>query len=381
MTRLVYFSPVPLKTPAQRPHHFVAWWHRQFGGEVLWIEPYPTRLPAWGDWRRWTFGHQAIAPLGPPWVHEPWLRVLQPNILPLEPLPMGRWLNKKIYEQHRTDVLSWLTADTLISIGKPSELAVQVCQRSESRQVLYDVMDFMHLFSKGTSRRWMQSLHDCALASAGTIWASSTTLQQSVQAKTEKPVHLVRNAASLPVEEATTPFCFNAKTDHSFVLGYIGSIAPWLDWSLLTELAETLTDARIVLIGPVHTKLPTLPNNVIFRPPIPHANVYQAMRHFDVGLIPFLDNELTDGVDPVKYYEYRVADLPVLSTRFGEMRYRNQNDGVWFSDAVRLDNLPTLARTWKTVLPPPDNFALSNNWDKRFTQVASTLPKYFAQVA
>lgn len=43
--QLVYLSPLPWDSFSQRPHQFVEWFHNKHGGEVLWIDPYPTRLP------------------------------------------------------------------------------------------------------------------------------------------------------------------------------------------------------------------------------------------------------------------------------------------------------------------------------------------------
>ena len=50
--RLVYLSPVPLASFAQRPHHFVQWFHERFDAPVLWIDPTPARLARWSDLRR-----------------------------------------------------------------------------------------------------------------------------------------------------------------------------------------------------------------------------------------------------------------------------------------------------------------------------------------
>jgi hypothetical protein len=88
-----------------------------------------------------------------------------------------------------------------------------------------------------------------------------------------------------------------------------------------------------------------------------------------VGLIPFQQSELTAGVDPVKFYDYRAVGLPVLSTSFGEMALRGRNDGVYFLD--RTDDLAALVGA---ALGHCDDvaglrqFRDENNWDSRFRQ-------------
>ena len=47
--RLIYFSSVPFASYAQRPHFMVDAFAEGGFGSVLWVDPYPTRFPAWTD--------------------------------------------------------------------------------------------------------------------------------------------------------------------------------------------------------------------------------------------------------------------------------------------------------------------------------------------
>ena len=47
--RLVYLSPVSWHSFAQRPHELVRQFHAATQAPVLWVEPYPTRLPVLAD--------------------------------------------------------------------------------------------------------------------------------------------------------------------------------------------------------------------------------------------------------------------------------------------------------------------------------------------
>ena len=50
--QLLYFSPLPAASYWQRPRFFVEA-ARDFGvKKVLWVEPYPRRLPRWSDLKR-----------------------------------------------------------------------------------------------------------------------------------------------------------------------------------------------------------------------------------------------------------------------------------------------------------------------------------------
>jgi len=107
-------------------------------------------------------------------------------------------------------------------------------------------------------------------------------------------------------------------------LGYLGALAPWLDYDAIAGLARAHPEWEIVLVGPILLgveaqvlQLTELPN--VFRlPAVPYDRVPETMAQFDVGLIPFRYNELTRGVNPNKLYEYFAAGLPVVATRFSE---------------------------------------------------------------
>ena len=114
-----------------------------------------------------------------------------------------------------------------------------------------------------------------------------------------------------------------------------------------------------------------LPPNVHLRGAIAHEQVYAAMREFTAGIIPFRINTLTDFVDPVKFYEYRALGLPVLSTKFGEMKFRTEQDGVFFLE--ELDRATPIQSVWdaRTSAAQAADFCLANSWGRRFDTIES----------
>lgn len=95
-------------------------------------------------------------------------------------------------------------------------------------------------------------------------------------------------------------------------IGYVGSIAEWFDWPLVCSLALALPDVTVRLIGPEFVARPTeMPANIEFLGERPQDEIADFVRQFAVGLIPFRINDLTSGVDPIKYYEYRSMGVPV----------------------------------------------------------------------
>ena len=57
----------------------------------------------------------------------------------------------------------------------------------------------------------------------------------------------------------------------------------------------------------------TIPFNLHFLPPIDYEHLPQNAIWFDVGIIPFVNNEITVATYPLKLYEYFALGLPVVS--------------------------------------------------------------------
>jgi len=113
-----------------------------------------------------------------------------------------------------------------------------------------------------------------------------------------------------------------------------------------------------------------LPKNIELLPACDHMSAIKAMQDFSIGLIPFKKNELTDSVDPVKYYEYRALGLPVLSTRFGEMELRDCELGVFLMDAdTDLNTLVKDALNCKKSDDIDRAFIAENSWSDRFDNI------------
>ena len=366
MTRLVYLSPVRLASFAQRSHHFIEWMHRRHGCEVLWLEPYPVRLPRLGDLHQLRAGKQPD--LGPAWTHESWIERLDVPALPAEPLAPGRALNAWFWKRLFDRLDDFIDESTWIVIAKPSALAIKVLDRYPSHRTAFDVMDNVPAFNSGLSRRWLEHAEIELAQRCDWILVSSTALQTKF-AQYRHKLRLIPNGLTIPppLDSATNRDLWAQQP--GLIFGYLGVIGSWFDWTAIIELAVRFPDATVKLVGPVHCRVPTLPRNVELHPPVPQHQVYDALKEFSVGLIPFIVNELTEFVDPVKYYEYGAMGIPILSSRFGEMRLRGKHQRVLFFDQLQADaSLPH----WFTALQPAsqiDAFRRDHCWTRRFDQL------------
>ena len=162
------------------------------------------------------------------------------------------------------------------------------------------------------------------------------------------------------------------------VLGVVGGINAKLDLDLLAAVARQRVDWTIALVGPVSygvsdrdlAALRALPN-VYFVGPVAHDQVPTAIDACDVCLIPYVLNEQTRHVNPLKVYEYLAGGKPVVATPLPELAQfanavRLAGDAVGFIAAIEA-SLPEaadpLAQATRRAV------AAANTWDLRVARM------------
>ncbi|HHL33832.1 MAG TPA: glycosyl transferase [Desulfobulbaceae bacterium] len=358
--KLIYLSPVHWQSYAQRPHFMIRSLLDNGIRELLWLNPYCARLPRWSDLQRRRSLYDQNTAL------QDRVEVLRVPALPLEPLPVFSRLNALAWTGTLRRIRSFVADGRyILGIGRPVRLGLTLLRRLRPAWSFYDAMDDFPEFHSGASKRAM-ACHELAIASAvDTVITSSTYLQGKFHCLGLRP-KLIRNGCE--IEAGSPPSgCRHIPP----VLGYLGTMGSWFDWDLVHSIARQVPDIVVRLIGPVFDPPGCdMPGNVEILPPCSHDEVRNHMAGFSAGLIPFRVNALTRGVDPIKYYEYRSLGLPVLTTRFGEMRLREKTEGVFFLDEG--ESLPSLlarAFGWAAKLDArePLMFYRQNNWSVRFS--------------
>jgi hypothetical protein len=364
--RLVYIAPVPWGSFSQRPHRFVEWFRAKFRAEVLWVNPYPTRLARASD--AWRLLNPQREQLRTP---TPWLTEMHTPALPVEPLPGVRRCNRLLWRRALSTLTEFANADDCcICIGKPSLFAIEALKAVPFAASLYDMMDDFPAFYDGIS-------HDQVRRSEREIIRIATHVCYSSAALRERCETIRQDAMFVPNG-------LDAETDWlerrgrapgaAPVFGYLGTMASWFDWRWVAQLAHSIPKAQLRLYGPQFAE-PTvdLPPNVSLHGPVQHAQAVTLMREFDVGLIPFRINALTEAVDPIKYYEYRALGMGILSTAFGEMASRGGAKGVFLTPPEGGDfsaqACAALAFSETHRVPSAaeaSDFVSQHRWDKRF---------------
>lgn len=160
------------------------------------------------------------------------------------------------------------------------------------------------------------------------------------------------------------------------IIGYVGTISDWFDFDLLRTVAIARPRWNFLLIGPwvgVNKDAFSGIPNVIAIGQREYSTIPLYVAGFDVGIIPFKINRLTEGVDPVKMYEYLAAgkpvvatDIPAIDNRFVRKAKNIEEFARYIEEALAESRDPELVKMRKA-------FARANSWSVRGHQLLSFL--------
>jgi teichuronic acid biosynthesis glycosyltransferase TuaH len=99
---------------------------------------------------------------------------------------------------------------------------------------------------------------------------------------------------------------------------YVGSLDRRLDVGQIIAAARAVPQGSVTLVGPMLDEEHLAPlrrePNVVVRPPVSRAEVVSLIAAADACLIPHARTPLTEGMSPLKLYEYLAGGRPVAAT-------------------------------------------------------------------
>lgn len=114
------------------------------------------------------------------------------------------------------------------------------------------------------------------------------------------------------------------------IIGFFGLLSEWVDQDLIVKIARTLPECNMVLLGKADVPIVRLRNepNIHILGPKPFSELPIYIAHFTVGIIPFVVNDLTRAVNPIKLREMMAAGCPIVSTALPEVEAMSERVGV-----------------------------------------------------
>jgi glycosyltransferase involved in cell wall biosynthesis len=259
-------------------------------------------------------------------VHSPLPKLFcfAPVYIPFPRFRIARWLNSVAVPL----MIRWQAFR--LGMKRPVYLyfmptGVQVQGRLGERLAAYYIVDNYAAFAD-VEQEAMRRLEAEALEKADVVFATATTLVEARRAVrpdicfSPHGVDFEHFAQTRTPETVLPP---EARDLPRPVIGFMGGIAhDSVDIGLLKELVRRRRDWTLFLFGRALTDISALTSepNVRFVGPKPYEELPSYLAALDVGLIPFLVNDLTRDLNPIKLREYLAAGLPVVGTDLPAVR-------------------------------------------------------------
>jgi glycosyltransferase involved in cell wall biosynthesis len=241
---------------------------------------------------------------------------------------------------------------------------------------VYDCVDDYAEQASGSRNRALLAAADRRAAAAARLVFTTTSALRDRHLPSNASTHMVRNVADFDHFAPAADRALAAPEVRELprpVLGFAGNIAVTkVDLALVASLADANPARTILLAGPAETALTrqlsalTTRANVVWTGPVPYEELPGIVAAFDVGLIPYVENDYTRNVFPLKLFEYLAAGKPVVATGLPELAgFEPDVVVVHGVEEVEAAVAAALELTGKRDVQRRQALAAANTWETR----------------
>lgn len=252
--------------------------------------------------------------------------------------------------------------------------------------LIYHVVDEYTAYGGHTSdsRQRTQAREQQLLARADAVVVVSEKLYESKRPYNAN-TYLVQNGVDYPAyERALAAPALPAAFEQIKAprLGYIGNISNKLNLALLIDIAQKHPDWSIVFLGATNLAADGLASwetllalpNVYYLGSVTASEVPYYLMGFNVGLMPYIQNQHSENISPLKLYDYLAAGIAVASIDIPAVRKFWQHVHIaptptHFSQAIETalsDSSPERSNERR-------NIAKAHTWEARVEQLSELI--------
>lgn len=167
--------------------------------------------------------------------------------------------------------------------------------------------------------------------------------------------------------------------DQRPIVMYWGLIADWMDFELVNSLVQNHPEMAFFFIGRICCDPKKLipKENLLCPGPLPYNELGQYANFSSAMVIPFLINDWTKNINPIKLKEYLATGKPVISTAIPEALRNEDHVKIAYTKEQFSELLS------QTVLNPDiDNiqkqlsFIRQYSWENRVNEISRTIAKH-----
>jgi glycosyltransferase involved in cell wall biosynthesis len=212
-----------------------------------------------------------------------------------------------------------------------ADLAVRL-KKLQNTLIIYDCPDDYFAYSE-IGESFKQSERDVAIV-ADIIITPTESIRSKILSRNKGKLNVRVIPNGVPrAEIARVPNM--RKPEAVSRIGFIGTLASWVDFNLIFDVATRMPNCEFVVAGdgPNYSNWKKSPSNCKFIGRVSMAKRHEVISSFDVGLIPFKRVSLADSAFPLKLLEYFARGVPVVSSPLVETK--NIAEGfAYFADNV-----------------------------------------------
>ncbi len=379
---IFFFSDIPWEGLYQRPHHLAKRLSKNY--IVIWIEPFTLSNKL--NFKLKNIGENLYSVTVPTIPYNARNKFIKKLAFFLSSCKIFRltiqFIQYKIIEKITSEI-NHKKNDEYVFFFENFQIS-NITRYFKPKIIIYDYIDNAFGFTKLPDhivKMWQHLVENSNFI----ITTSNNLIKQIKSIRTEN-VYLVTNGVeynlfSSPQTHVDPPDLPKDKK----IVGYIGAIYPWLDFELIAYLCSKISHINFVFIGKEHPEieksLTNLKkyNNFFYLGFKNYKDIPAYSSRFNIGIIPFKRNELTEGVNPVKLFEYSATGIPTVCTNFSD-DLEEYKDLIFISNTKEefLQNLFLALEksTQSDFINKIKNFAKVNDWNEKYKIVNSLIENY-----
>ena len=244
--------------------------------------------------------------------------LIEPKALPWHNVPLVHALNTRSLLRDTRRALQRVAPSRppVLITGTPAAAGV-VGSLGEQASIYFCMDNYAEL--PGVSRTLIDPLERTLLDKVGAVVATAAELRESKRPASACAFYLPQgvNFDHFATPQPLPPELARLSSPR---IGFAGGVSECCDLALVQAVAEANPQGSVVLVGPVSVDLSALTSpNIHVLGNRPYATLPAYVQAFDVGMIPYVLNDWTRAVDPLKLLEYLAAGIPVISTPIPEV--------------------------------------------------------------
>lgn len=218
----------------------------------------------------------------------------------------------------------------LVMISSPIFLKYAKSMQKKGIPIVYDCRD---VFSK-----W-EHVSEYAISEEKELISISNVVITSSEGIKNEVLNINNNANVIAIPNGVPRSMINKcpkKTkDSKPRVGFVGHMGYYVDLDLVIEIAKKMQNLDFILVGD-HTYIMEIvknaPKNCIFMGEIPFESLNELYCTFDIGIIPFKVNGLTNPIIPIKLIEYFAKGLPVVCSPLEEVKRIDKDNLIHYAN-------------------------------------------------